>query len=130
VAHRQNFGRGAKREIAKRAVNAIGVPCCENCGATGVPREFHHLEQDAMKTPEAKQRKLTAADGALWCVPCHRPESKKQAAVLAKVEAVEARHWLPRKPSTLRSRGFAPPAAKDRSLKKPLPDRRQMFEDA
>ena len=92
MAHRQNFSRPVKAEIARRAVNAIGEKCCENCGAVGVPLELHHLRMDALQTPEAKRRKLTAADGAMWCEACHDPETAAQRGVLAKVERVEAKH--------------------------------------
>lgn len=129
MANRQNFPRAVKAEIARRAVNAIGQKCCENCGAVGVPLELHHLKMDAMQTPEAKRRKLTAADGAMFCLDCHKPETAAQRAVLAKVEAVEAKHWGPRKPSKMKSRGFAPPAPKDRTTTKVAP-RRPLFEDA
>jgi hypothetical protein len=125
MANRQKFPRPVEREIARRAVNAIGEKCCEQCGATGVPLELHHRDMDAMKTAEAKKRKLTETDGEMRCAECHDPETARQRTVLAKVEAVEARHWLPRK----RSRHFPPPAAKDRSVTKMF-RRRPLFEDA
>lgn len=98
MANRQNFPRNVEREIARRAVNAIGEKCCENCGAVGVPLELHHLRMDAMQTAEAKRRKLTAADGAMWCEDCHNPETARQRKELAKVEKAEAAYWLPRRP--------------------------------
>ena len=93
MADRQNFTRAVAVEIAKRATRPDGQMACENCGAIGVKLELHHLTMDAMVLPEKKRAKrLTAADGALWCVPCHKPETAKQRKALARVEAAEARH--------------------------------------
>lgn len=127
MAKRQNFSQPVKAEIAKRAVNAIGEKCCENCGAVGVPLELHHLKMDAMQTLEAKRRKLTAADGAMWCEECHDPETARQRKILAKVEAVEANHWRPRRKGTIPGRGFAPPAPRDRRLTKSTPGAPAIF---
>ena len=129
MANRQAFPRAVQREIARRAVNAIGVPACELCGATGVPLQLHHNEMDALQTAERKKRKLTANDGKLICSPCHEPITAEQKIVLAKVEAVEARHWLPRKPSTIPPRPFPGPAPKNRTVSK-LVKRKPLYEDA
>lgn len=131
MANRQRFSCSVKREIARRAVNAIGGKCCEKCGAVGVPLELHHLRQDAMQTAEAKKRKLTAADGAMWCAAvCHKEESAAQKPILAKVEKAEAAHWLPR----TRSPSWPAPKPKDRSVTKiargPSAFARQIREDA
>lgn len=126
MARRQNFPRPVEREIARRAVNAIGVPWCEKCFAVGVPLELHHLEQDAMKTAEAKKRKLTAADGAMWCkAVCHKEASAAQAPVLAKAERQEAAYLLPR----TRSPSWGAPKPKDRSVTKAI-KRRNLYEEA
>ena len=127
MANRQPFPRHVIREIARRAVNAIGEKACENCGAVGVPLELHHLDQDAMKTPEAKRRKLTAANGAFWCGPCHKPESARQRVVLAKVERVEAAYWLPRQRGKIPTRKFAGPAPKNRSMIKRANGERRLY---
>ena len=119
MAHRQNFSKPVRAEIARRAVNAIGEKCCENCGAVGVPLELHHLAMDALQTPEKKRRKLTAADGAMWCEACHDPETAAQRTVLSKVEAVEAKHWAPRKTSKMRSGKSLPAAAPQRRATTP-----------
>jgi hypothetical protein len=75
---------------------------------------------DAMKSPEAKKRKLTADDGEMICVPCHQPESSRQGKELARAEASEARHLgVHRARTPLRSRSTLPPAAdKDRTITK------------
>lgn len=126
MAHRQNFGRGVKREIARRAVNAIGIPCCELCGATGVPLQLHHCEMDAMQTAEKKKRKLTAADGMMVCSPCHTPITAAQKPVLAKVERQEAAYLLPR----TRSAAWPAPRPKDRTPSAKVVKRKPMFEEA
>lgn len=93
MANRQNFTRAVRVEIAKRAMRHDGQVACENCGAIGVRLELHHLGMDAMKLAETKKAtRLTATEGALWCVPCHKPETARQRAELARVEAAEARH--------------------------------------
>jgi hypothetical protein len=129
MANRQPFPRAVIREIARRAVNAIGVKCCENCGAVGVPLQRHHLKMDAMQTPEAKQRKLTAADGAMFCKSCHDPETACQRTLLAKVERVEAAHWLPRLSRAFQSRGFAPSAKPKRPPSDKITVRRPIYEE-
>lgn len=85
---RRNFSRPVAVEIAKRALRPDGQMACEKCGAIGGKLELHHLVMDAMETD--KSRKLTAADGAMWCQPCHKPETKAQAAILAEARAREA----------------------------------------
>ena len=104
MANRERFPRDVQRQIARRAVNAVGEKCCENCGAVGVPLELHHLVMDAMVSAEekakrkAEKKKLTAADGQMWCEECHDPETARQKRELARVEAAEAAYWLPRRP--------------------------------
>lgn len=116
MAKRQNFPRHVAREIARRAVNAIGEKCCENCGAVGVPLELHHLRMDAMQTAEAKKKPLTAADGEMWCEDCHDPETARQRKELAKVEKAEAAFWLPRR-SKMRGRPFTKHRREGRTAK-------------
>ena len=130
MANRQSFPRHVIREIARRAVNAIGEKACENCGAVGVALELHHLDMDAMQTAEAKRRNLTTADGAFWCGPCHKPESARQRVVLAKVERVEAAYWLPRPQGTIPTRTFPEPAPKNRSMTKRANGERRLYVNA
>jgi len=109
MANRQNFDRATRIAIAKRATRPDGQMECEKCHAVGVRLELHHLNMDAWVSDETKQkRKLTADDGAMWCVPCHKPETSKQRKQLARVDAAAARHLgvptPPQKP--IQSRGF------------------------
>lgn len=129
MANRQNFSRAVKFEIAKRATRPDGQMACEKCGAVGVRLDLHHLDMDAMKTDEVKRaRKLTAADGAMWCVGCHKPETASQRRVLARVEAAQERHLGLKRPSgTLRSRGFNKSPPRDKTLTKSIP-RRSLYE--
>lgn len=106
MAKRQNFPRPVKDEIARRAVNAIGVRRCEVCHAVGVPLQLHHLIQDAMQTPEAKRKPLTAADGDMRCAACHDPETARQRVELSKVEKAAKAYWQPRAPSKMPGRQF------------------------
>ena len=94
MTDRQNFTRTVRVEVIKRAcsLREDGQPNCEECGAVGCKLEVHHNDMDAMKTSEAKKRKLTAKDGKLLCEPCHDLITKAQRKQLAKVEAVESRH--------------------------------------
>lgn len=128
MANRQPFSRAVQREIARRAVNAIGEKACEQCGAVGVPIQLHHIDMDALKTAEAKKRKLTADDGQMLCSGCHDPITKQQRVVLAKVEAVEAKHWLPRKEGMIGSRGFAK-YQRPRPAMTKVVSRRMLFEE-
>ena len=118
MAGRNNFSKSTKAEIAKRAMTPTGFRC-EKCGLISTRGEIHHLKMDAMETD--KSHKLDASSGAWWCVDCHREETGKQMPILAKVKRVEARHLGLRKPSTLRSRGFA---HKPKPDKLPIPPRR------
>ena len=110
---RRNFSQAVKVEIKKRATRDGQTYCeREGCGVLIKPGqgEVHHLVMDALEVD--KKRKLTSADGAYYCKPCHKKVTKKQAAVLAKVKAVEARHHGAKAPPQrpLRSRGFTPAA--------------------
>ncbi len=88
---RRNFTKAVRVEIVKRSMRN-GQTYCEapNCGQPCKRFEIHHLTSDAMETN--KSRRLTAADGALWCLPCHSAETKAQAPILAKARAREAAH--------------------------------------
>jgi hypothetical protein len=120
MARRQRFSAPVAREIAERARNAIGEPCCEKCGAVGVPLELHHLKMDAAVPDHVKKRKpLTAADGAMWCEECHDPETARQRKLLAKIERQEGVYWRPRKESTLRSGNTLPGAKPQRRATTP-----------
>jgi hypothetical protein len=110
MANRQDFSRPVRIEIAKRSTRPDGQMECERCHAVGVRLELHHLNMDAWVSDERKsKRKLTASDGAMWCAPCHKPETSKQRKQLARVDAAQARHLgvraAPQKP--IQSRGFA-----------------------
>ena len=119
MANRQNFTRAVLVEMAKRCTRPDGQMACERCGAIGVRLEAHHGIMDAMKSAEAKKRRLTAADGEMICVPCHQPETARQRKELARAEASEARHLgVHRARKPFRSRGFPPAVPKDRTVTK------------
>ena len=97
MANRQNFSKPVARAIVARScVN--GVPTCEyvegglRCVCTkGL--ELNHVQQDAMKSDEAKRaNKLAASDGNMLCKPHHDTETKRQAAEFAKVNRQRDAH--------------------------------------
>lgn len=122
---RRNFTTAVRVEIVKRATRD-GVVYCEHegCGLPTKKYEVHHLKMDAMEVD--KSRKLTALDGALFCIPCHDRETKVQRPILAQALAREASHLrVPRHKVKIPS----PP--KREKLKRdvlPTPPRRQIFE--
>ena len=76
---RREFSKAVKVEIIKRAKNdcrpGSGVAGCEKCGCATVSFEIHHLREDGLEVDKSKP--LTAADGALWCKPCHDEHTRK-----------------------------------------------------
>jgi len=119
---RRNFIRSVRVEIVRRATRD-GQAYCEAPGCGGLAKRFeiHHLKMDAMEID--KSRKLTAKDGALWCIPCHDKETSAQAPILAQARAREASHLRAAPPPEhpMRSRGFS---TKQREPKLSLTPRR------
>lgn len=79
------FSRPARLEIIARDKSPEGLPWCAKCHATGVKLELHHK---IMMAYDTRERRLTADDGEMLCVPCHRRETKMQAAELARIRAL------------------------------------------
>jgi hypothetical protein len=87
---RREFVKAVKVEIIRRAT-VNGAQVCEKCRSWPLKTfEIHHLRMDALEID--KSRRLTAADGALWCIPCHDEETAAQAPILARAKALEASH--------------------------------------
>lgn len=87
---RREFTKTVKVEIIRRAT-VNGAQVCEKCRGWPLKAfELHHLKMDALEID--KRRRLTVADGALWCIPCHAEETAAQAPILARVKAREASH--------------------------------------
>ena len=84
---RREFLRSVKREIICRAMDATGVPRCEQCFGVAIGGEIHHVDMDAMQID--KSARLTAADGKLLCKVCHKEETAKQAPELAQAKRRE-----------------------------------------
>lgn len=123
MANRQNFDRNTRVAIIQRASakRPDGQPSCEQCGAIGVKLEIHHRKMDAMVLAEDKRRKLTAGDGELLCESCHDPITSAQRKILAKAQAVEAKHLGASPPAgTIKSRGFPPPEKPKREKRDPV----------
>ena len=129
MAKRQEFTRGVANEIAERARNAIGAKICEWCLAVTAERQLHHLEQDAMKSADAKKKPLTARDGVMLCLPCHKLVNREQAVVFNKSERVRARfNGVERKPKGNAKLAAASPRRRATTpVEKSLP-RRPLFE--
>ncbi len=129
MANRQSFPRAVKFEIAKRAMRPDGQLACERCGAVGGKLELHHLRMDALTSDERKKSvKLTAADGALWCVPCHHGETAVQRKELARADAAMERHLGFSKPSS-KLPAASPKRRATTPVEKALPRRPLFVED-
>lgn len=111
---RREFSTALRVEMSRRAMNAKGDIICEGCGLNlrGKRIEFDHIIPEGMRLPHEMAKPLTAADGqVLGRDCCHRAPGGKTAtdvADIAEAKRREAARLGVRKPSTLRSRGFAP----------------------
>lgn len=111
MSARREFTKAIRVEIIKRASTGnMGATICEQCGATARGAwEIDHRDPDAMQID--KRRPLTASDGWLLCLPCHKEKSASDAGKLAKAKRIEAAH-LGAKPAP--TRGFAKAAKPDK----------------
>jgi len=89
---RREFSRAVKVEIIKRATLN-----CEKCGGRAIGFEIDHRNPDGMQID--KSRPLTADDGWLLCIPCHRKKTQTDVANIAKAKRIEARHLGAEKPN-------------------------------
>ena len=131
--NRIEFSRNVKREIYERACNplfpnhangVIGiVPFCEKCATPchSGRYEIDHVVADAYR--QDQRSPLTATDGQLLCLPCHKAKSAMDKANIerAKRRSDKAKGVI-RPAGKLKSRGFEKPA-------KPIPsDRRSRID--
>ena len=127
--NRIEFSRNVKREIYERACNPLfggaGLwrPACEQCGSVCMSGRFEidHIVADAYR--QDQRAPLTAADGQLLCIPCHKAKSAVDKANIerAKRRSDKAKGVI-RPAGKLKSRGFEKPA-------KPIPsDRRSRID--
>lgn len=79
------FSRPIRLQIIARDKSPEGLPWCAKCHATGVRFELNHK---IMMAYDTRQKRLTADDGEMLCVRCHRRETKMQAAELARIRAL------------------------------------------
>lgn len=80
-----------------RATDSSGKVHCEQCGIWVKSRkgyEFHHLIPEAMRPAADKARKLSPADGRLWCLKCHGAETPRNLADIGEAKRREAKHPL------------------------------------
>ncbi len=92
---RREFPKRIKAEIVHRAMNADGKVACEGCGQIlGMKRyEIDHVIAEALVTD--KSVPLTAKDGQLLGLCCHRGEDGKTAqdvTRIAKAKRQSAKH--------------------------------------
>lgn len=85
MANRREFSKRIKAEIVHRAMNADGKVACEGCGLVlGMKRyEIDHIIAEALVTD--KSAPLTAKDGQLLGLCCHRGEGGKTAQDVARI---------------------------------------------
>ena len=110
--NRQEFTKPVRFQIIQRArVGSTTFRCeREGCGAIVMGFEINHKNMDALKDGFGSNKRvpLTANDGELLCKPCHREETKRQMASLAKAKRIEARHVGAHEPRVkIRSRGWS-----------------------
>lgn len=129
---RREFTKAVKVEIIKRASWGYGTvdhAHCENCGQTTRQFEIDHRIPDALQTD--KTARLTASDGWLLCIPCHKAKTAQDVPDIAKAKRREAAHLgarrrpkqpVPSGPSTLRG------PERTHESRTALPPR-QLFED-
>ena len=118
---RLEFRQSVKVAIVKRATDDKGQIRCEQCLAICRKYEIHHIRMDATEVDKSKP--LTAKQGMLLCIPCHKVETMAQMAMLAKAKAQEARHLGVRK--TTRKIANAPKAEAER--REPAQGRPEIF---
>lgn len=99
---RREFNRATRVEIVRRATRSISETLfavfCEKCGALSQRWEIHHLREDALEID--KGGPLTADDGALWCVPCHKEHTASVSIpAVARAKRREAAHIGAEKPN-------------------------------
>lgn len=113
TAKRQEFTAKVQGQIIKRATRD-GLVLCEECGALAKRWEIDHVIADALVVAK---KALTAAEGRLLCLPCHKLKTKGDKGVIAQAKRREQKK-LGAKPVpsvTIESAGFAPV---DKSTKK------------
>jgi hypothetical protein len=115
LSKRRNFTRAVRVEIVKRSTkphNGGLAVFCENCRLPVLGRfEIDHRDPDAMQIDKSKP--LTAADGWLLCLPCHKEKTKKDRRDIGKAKRREAEHLGVKRdkpPIPQRPKGEKPPA--------------------
>lgn len=106
---RREFSRDVRAEIIRRATNAAGQVCCEGCGYVGLKKHKYQVDHTTPTQILLEKRKLTAADGKVLCLLCHKEKTGEDVARITKAKAQEASRMGLKAPSkTIQGRGFAP----------------------
>jgi hypothetical protein len=105
---RQEFTKAVKVAIVKRATKDA-VVYCEGCGGLARKWQIDHIIATKLQTG-AKRKPLTAKDGQLLCLPCHKEKTKGDVGGIAKAKRVEAKHLGVKAAvgKKIESAGFAP----------------------
>jgi len=105
---RREFTKAVKVEIIKRASRMTfnyPRPYCEQCESSADKFEIDHITPDGLSVD--KSAPLTAKDGMLLCIPCHKEKTASDVASIAKAKRIEAKHIGADRPAgKLQSRGF------------------------
>jgi len=130
MTKRREFSKPVMIEIVKRSMDADGRIRCEKCKCVIKGKQYEVDHQIAEELRVDKSKKLTASEGMLLCIPCHRgPVTGKTAAdikVIAKAKRNEAVHLGVTRPAgKIKSAGFA--ARPPKADKLPVPPPKSLF---
>jgi hypothetical protein len=107
---RQEFTKTAKKAIIDGATNDAGQICCQGCGLVLGFKPYHidHKHADGLADQKAPKRKLTAADGQLLCLPCHKEKTQADVQLMRKADRMKNFHTGATRPKgKLQGRPFA-----------------------
>jgi hypothetical protein len=132
MTRRREFSKSVSIEIVKRSMDADGRIRCEKCRGVVKGKQYEIDHELAEELRVDKSKKLTASEGMLLCIPCHRgPVTGKTAAdikIIAKAKRNEAKHLgIKRKKAPIHSAGF-PKAPKADKI--PVPPPKSLFKPA
>ena len=102
---RREFDKKTSVVIIKRAT-VNGVVRCEECHGEAMRHHIDHTDPDAMQIDKSK--KLTAEEGRLLCIPCHKEKTRKDVADIAKAKRREAAHLGAKTAPKMQGRAFVP----------------------
>jgi hypothetical protein len=87
---RLSFSAPVEREIRQRAAGR-----CEQCGAacpTRASYQLDHIVAEGVRPANDNRTPLTAADGKLLCLECHRKKTARDVFAIAKTNRLAKKH--------------------------------------